>query len=217
MKKYMLIIMAIMVLATGCDKKQDDVKITSSTTTTATTTELVTEPTTESTTTTTVLPTTKKTSTTITAKKTTTKKSTTTKATPTPTTARKLTEQEVYNAMITLKSQYPDGTPWNNDNKYVWKASNRKNYTGRGCAGFAFMLTDAAFGNAPATKHTDFTNIRVGDIIRQYGDSHSVVVLKVNANSYTVAEGNMNGTVYWGREVSKEEAQTMSTYIYTRW
>lgn len=237
MKKIMMIIMISSIIVTGCTKKEslNNDKTTESTTTT--TTEVITEPTTttstESTTTKNLTtPTTKKiTIKGSTTKKTTKKPTTTTKKkeanlpasqeTPTTTksttTTKKLTEEEVYNAMIALKNKYPDGTPWTNDNKYIWKASNRKHYTGCGCAGFAFLLTDAAFGTAPATKHTDFKNIRVGDIIRQYGDSHSVVVLKVNANGYTVAEGNMNGAVYWGREVSKEEAETMSTYIYTRW
>lgn len=215
MRKVMLTIMISLLIITGCTKKEnvDNDKTTESTTTTITTTELITELPTESTTTLPITTTTKK----VTTKKPTTKKTAKSTTTTTTTTAKKLTEQEVYNAMIALKSQYPDGTPWNNDKKYVWKASNRKNYTGYGCAGFAFLLSDAAFGTAPATKHTDFKNIRVGDIIRQYGDSHSIVVLKVNENSYTVAEGNMNGAVYWGREVSKEEAETMSTYIYTRW
>lgn len=228
MKKTLLILIISVILITGCSKQKDNVKPSSTTTkptTTIRTTEEITEMITKSTTTTIKKTTTKKLSmaksTTTTTKKTTTSKTTesttTTTTTTQSTTDQQLTEVEVYNAMIALKSKYPNGTPWTNDIKYSWKASNRRNYTGYGCAGFAFMLSDAAFGNAPANKHTDFNNIRVGDIIRQYGDTHSVIVLKVNKNSYTVAEGNMNGAVYWGRELSKEETQSTSTYIYTRW
>lgn len=221
MKKTILIIMISVILTTGCSKQNNNIELGSITTkpittTSTTTTEKITESTTKRTTTTS-----KKKQTTTTKKSTTSKttESTTMKITTTSTSIpeNQLTEASVYNAMIALKSKYPNGTPWTNDIKYYWKASNRRNYTGYGCAGFVFLLSDAAFGDAPADKHTDFNNIKVGDIIRQYDDTHSVIVLKVNKNSYTVAEGNLNGVVHWGREVTKEEAQTTSTYIYTRW
>ena len=155
--------------------------------------------------------TTKSSTTTTTTKATTTK--TTTKGT---TTKQQLTEKDVYNAMIALQSKYPTGTPWDNSNFYAWKGG--AGYSGGyGCAGFAFMLSDAAFGNTPAKKVTSFDNIRVGDIIRLYNDTHSVIVLAIKGDKYTIAEGNMNSATYWGRVITLSEIKSTGNYILTRW
>lgn len=125
-------------------------------------------------------------------------------------------EQEAYNAMIALKSQYPEGMSWTNDNYYGW---NGGIYTGGyGCAGFAFMLSDAAFGKLPAKMKYDYSvsEIRVGDILRMNGDSHSVIVLSVESNGVTVAEGNYNSSVHWGRKIPVSELNRL-TYIITRY
>ncbi len=170
----------------------------------------------------------KKTSTTSKTTKSTTKKTTksTTKSTTTTTkksatTKSTLTDKEVYNKMIALKSKYPTGTPWDNSKCYSWKGGFFDK--GCGCAGFAFMLSDAAFGSVKAKKHTDVSKIRVGDILRLYNDTHSVIVLEVNSTGVTVAEGNMtivgsfdNG-VYWGRKISSSELKKDVDFIYTRW
>lgn len=168
--------------------------------------------------------TTKKTDTTSKTTKSSTKKtSTTTKKTTTTTTTIKstLTEKDVYNKMIAFKSKYPNGTPWDNSKCYKWKGGFFDE--GCGCAGFAFMLSDAAFGSAKAKKHTDVSKIRVGDILRLYNDTHSVIVLEVNSTGVTVAEGNMtivgsfeNG-VYWGRKITSSELKKDVNFIYTRW
>lgn len=231
MKKNLIILMILLVLITGCGKKKDNVDNnkkepttelkTESTTTESTTTSTTTTTTSQATskTTTTKKVTTKKTTKKPTTKKPTTKKSTTAAPavnTPAPaTTTKQLTEAEVYNAMIALKSQYPTGTPWNNSNKYSWKGGIYS--AGYGCAGFAFMLSDAAFGSRKARKHTDFNNIKVGDIVRYLNDSHSVIVLAVSGDTFTVAEGNMNEAVYWGRQISRSEFKSTGTYVMTRW
>lgn len=171
--------------------------------------------------------TTKKTTTT-TTKKTTTKattKKTTTTTKVTTTVKSTLTEKEVYNKMIALKSKYPNGTPWGNDKCYVWNGNKNKDIKERGCgcAGFAFTLSDAAFGTKAATKHTDVSKIRVGDILRLYNDTHSVIVLEVTSTGVTVAEGNMTivgvfeNAVYWGRKISNDELKSSVDYILTRW
>lgn len=189
--------------------------ITTSTTKNSTTTTKKTTTTTKKTTTTTT--TKKTTATTTTTKKTTT---TTTKKTTTTTTST-LTEKEVYNKMIALKSKYPDGTPWGNDKCYYWNGGIYNK--GCGCAGFAFTLSDAAFGTASATQHTDISKIRVGDILRINNDTHSVIVLEVTSTGVTIAEGNMtivgvfeNG-VYWGRKLTTSELKSSVDYILTRW
>lgn len=80
------------------------------------------------------------------------------------------------------------------------------------------MLSDAAFGSLPARKYYDYTQVRVGDILRLNNDSHSVIVLNVNADSYTIAEGNFNSKVHWGRVLKKSEVMNgTTTYALTRY
>ena len=130
--------------------------------------------------------------------------------------AADLSETGVRNAMLALKAQYPDGTRFDNS---VYRSWNGGIYSGGyGCAGFAFMLSDAAFGSLPAREYHDTNAIRVGDILRLNNNGHSVIVLYVNANSVTVAEGNMNGKVLWGREVPFSEIRGgKMTYALTRY
>lgn len=125
------------------------------------------------------------------------------------------TEQEAYDSIMALKSSYPDGTPWDNSDYYSWRGGIYT--TGYGCAGFAFMLSDAAFGKLPARKTTDLSNIRTGDILRINNDSHSVVVLEVKDDGVIVAEGNLNSQVYWGRKIPLSVVHAPGTYILTRY
>lgn len=120
----------------------------------------------------------------------------------------------VYSAMIGLQSSYPDGTPWTNDNYYGWKGGIYSG--GYGCAGFAFMLSDAAFGTARARTYYDASSVQVGDIARINGNTHSVIILEVRSDSVIVAEGNYNGAVHWGREISKS-ALADADYFLTRY
>lgn len=126
-----------------------------------------------------------------------------------------LSEEQVYKAMIAMKSKYPEGMSWTNDNFYAWKGGIYSG--GYGCAGFAFAISDAAFGSLPAQKHTDFSKIRVGDIVRMNYDTHSVIVLEVQSNGVVVAEGNYNSSVHWGRTISFSEIRSSGTYVMTRY
>lgn len=127
--------------------------------------------------------------------------------------------EELYKAMIAMKEQYPEGTPWTNDDKYTWHAVPGVSILGGGCVGFAFMLSDAAFGTeAPATKITDVSQVRVGDVVRLNADSHSVIILAVADNGdVTVAEGNYNDSVHWGRVIKKADLEKTFDYLYTRY
>lgn len=136
-------------------------------------------------------------------------------ASPIETFATTPTEQEAYNRMVALKSTYPNGMPWTNDNYYRSDVLGG----GYGCAAFSFVLSDAAFGSNPATYYDvlDWSQVRVGDILRINGNTHSVVVLAVNANSVTVAEGNINSSIFWGRTISKSSIASGFTYGVTRY
>lgn len=123
------------------------------------------------------------------------------------------TEQEVYNIIIALKADYPEGMPWTNDNRYYSPAMHM---TGYGCAGFALICSDAAFGDLPGRTHYSFDDIRVGDMIR-IGDYHSVVVLEKKDNSVIVTEGNYNSSIHWGREITRASLEKTGFYVQTRY
>lgn len=124
---------------------------------------------------------------------------------------------EIYDAMIALKKDYPEGMEWTNDNYYAWRGGIYS--AGYGCAGFAFLLSDAAFGNLPAKKieNTDGYSIRVGDILRVYNNSHSVIVLEVTESGVVLAEGNYNSSVHWGRTMSWSELKNALNFVLTRY
>lgn len=103
-------------------------------------------------------------------------------------------EEQVYRDIIAMEVSYPEGMKWNNNNYYEWKGGIYRG--GYGCAGFAFLLSDTAFGDLSAKKYTDYTKIRVGDIIRMDDDTHSVIVLEVHPDKVVVAEGNYNDSIH---------------------
>lgn len=140
------------------------------------------------------------------------------------------TEQEVYNAIIALKAQYPDGTPWGDDKLYqIWSPiSTGELYpiNCRGCAAFVQMCQDAAFGDggtgkfAKVTHYDSFDSIRVGDNVgydTDYGTAHAVVVLEKKPNSIIVAEGNNAGKVLWGREITRDFLESHNVRLSTRY
>lgn len=135
-----------------------------------------------------------------------------------------ITEENVRKIIESLKSDYPDGRPWSNSNSYYSEALR---ITGYGCAGFAFLCSDAAFGNLPVSEeHSDFSRLRAGDILHVDNGTHYVVVLEKKGSSVIVTEGNMtifingeqNGPmIYWGREISRSELEAGKFTAQTRY
>ena len=124
-----------------------------------------------------------------------------------------LSEKAVYQRMIAMKSKYPEGIHWTNENGYAW---NGGYYSyGFGCAGFAFILSDAAFGDLPARFNytINYDQLRVGDILRINNDSHSVVILEKYSTYVVLAEGNYNSSIHWGRTLSKSSVLNADYYI----
>ncbi len=130
--------------------------------------------------------------------------------------------QQAYDRMVALQKEYPEGMTWTNSDPYGpgkpephyrWKGGpiDGKNIVSVGCAAFAFILSDAAFGNLPnrtvQAGQIKLENVRVGDVLRVNGNSHVVIVLKVTAGGVIIAEGNYNGTVHWGRAMSRAEVE----------
>lgn len=128
---------------------------------------------------------------------------------------KECSSNRIFQKLIALKTKYPEGMKWTNDNSYEWKGGVYD--WGAGCAGFAFLLSDAAFGNTPARKHFDFNNLRVGDILRINNDTHSVIILCISNNTVTLAEGNYSSTIHWGRTFSLEDIKLKIDYVLTRY
>ena len=129
-------------------------------------------------------------------------------------------DQAVYNAIMALQEKYPEGTPWTNSNSYTWGSNvamglGYSGFVGSGCQGFAMMASDAAFGDIPVYNFTDKESIKVGDIIRINNDTHSVIVLEINGSELTIAEGNFNNSIHWGRIIDINNCGFV--YGYTRY
>lgn len=121
------------------------------------------------------------------------------------------TEAEAYDILMQIKAEYPHGTPWGNDKTY--HSPNYGTATFSGCAAFTQMCQDRIFGNfnengLSVRRHTNFDDIKVGDIISEDDTGvHKVVVLEKKANSIIVAEGNFSSEVRWGREITRSELE----------
>ena len=128
-----------------------------------------------------------------------------------------MSEEAVTQILWSMKSQYPEGMAWTNENSYYWNI----NYTmGYGCAAFAFILSDEVFGHLPSRKIESGFSIdmlRPGDIIRMNNDSHSAVVLEVHDDYVVLAEGNYNNSIHWGRRYTAQQVEQEITYVYTRY
>lgn len=127
------------------------------------------------------------------------------------------------NAVFTrFRSQYPQGTNWTNSNSYQTTRRTLNSdgtvstvgLTAAGCAGWAYMLTDAIFGDAPQYTITR-SQLRPGDF--WYTGSHWGVIMSVNSNgSYTTTEGNYNSSIYWDVTRTTSYLDNSTTY-YSRY
>lgn len=136
-----------------------------------------------------------------------------------------VTESSAYSAMMALKSTYYEGMPWTDANPsdgyrfYGYRENEHKIVVGYGCAAFAFILSDAAFGDLPASDNYtfDWNKLCVGDILRINSDLHSVIILEKYEDYIIVAEGNYNSSIHWGRKITKTQLQDTFTYQTTRY
>ena len=124
-------------------------------------------------------------------------------------------EQRVHQILMEMKKRYPEGAVWGSKAFYAWEGGIYAG--GRGCAAFAFMLSDEAFGVKPAYIHKDINRIKIGDAVRINNDSHFVVIIEKTTSGVVVVEGAYNGTVHWGRTFSLTELRNCMTYIVSRY
>jgi len=127
-------------------------------------------------------------------------------------------QQSVYDTMIAMKDEYYEGRPWTNSDSYIWNGGVFSK--GYGCAGFAFLLSDAAFGTLPARRieHDQivYDELKTGDILRINGNTHSVIILEVLEDYVVIAEGNYNSSIHWGRILTRTEVLA-ADYVLTRY
>ncbi len=131
-----------------------------------------------------------------------------------------ITEDEAYEEIWAMAGEYPEGRPWTNDNLY-WSNVyiDGVHQGGRGCHGFALIVSDTVFGNNATRKYTDYTQLRVGDVLRINNNSHTVVVLEnhLDQGYIVVVEGNYNSSIHWGRKISRSSLDAGFVYGYTRY
>ena len=147
-----------------------------------------------------------------------------------------LNETDVYNRLMERQSMdgYTEGTPWTNDipysfdNPYLnhvefdgWPAGC---YGGVGCFGFMMDMMEYASNYEYPIRiingtYDNLPEIRVGDGVRLNNNGHSVVVLEVHPDGHTVtvAEGNFNSSVHWGRIIDLADPNNGFTNLATFW
>lgn len=127
---------------------------------------------------------------------------------------KEITDDNIREILYGLKSEYPEGRSWTNDDAYF---SSAMSLLGKGCAGFAAICTDAVFGNLPVSStHSDFDAIRVGDIVHM-NNSHMFVVLEKHADSIVITEGNYNHSIHWGRKISRSKLENAEFTVRSRY
>ena len=139
-----------------------------------------------------------------------------------------LNEQEVYERLMSRKDMdgYREGTPWDNSHIYsntvVFNGSSPGYYGGKGCHAFMIDMMEYASNYEYPIRivngsYDNLPEIHVGDGVRVMNDCHSVVVLEVDETTVTVAEGNFNSSVHWGRTIDLANPAQGFTYIATFW
>ena len=126
------------------------------------------------------------------------------------------TEAQVYERIMALQTQYPEGMPYSEKNHYVTNfvihIDETLDYSqyGHGCSAFGGILSDTAFGDLPARftplGQVDLDQIMVGDLL--IGNGHEMVITEVYTNCVVVAEGNYDGRVHWGRTLKRDEVES---------
>ena len=111
-----------------------------------------------------------------------------------------LTEENVRDAIMVLKETYPTNTPY--PAPYISNSGGPYGVSSTYCAGWATLCSDRVFGNLPWSRivKPDWTQIRVGDLIRYDNDSggHVVVVIDKTDDSIKVTESGSHNKAIWG-------------------
>lgn len=142
------------------------------------------------------------------------------------------TYAEAYATLMSLQDEYYEGRKWTNFEPYGSQGSLGPYYTfrggaikgarlGVGCAALVFEYSDHVFGTLPARVLDNdgsfvYEDIKVGDFLR-VNSNHFVIVLQVSSGGIIVAEGNYNGSVHWGRAISRDTIMDTANFLVTRY
>lgn len=113
-----------------------------------------------------------------------------------------ISQSELEAVFESFKKEYPQGTPWTNDNVYttIRKSLNENGSVSSvtlraaGCSGWTYMLQDAIYGDAPQYEITR-DQVQAGDF--WHTGTHWGVVMEVNGSQYITTEGNFNSSINW--------------------
>ena len=144
------------------------------------------------------------------------------------TNGKPITEENIQAMLAEAEKGMPDGTAWTTGETYKYVTPFFGKGWASGCNSFSAGLSDYIFGkNAPVTKHQDFDNIKVGDVIwwkdSSVGRDHVVFVRDVDSTvqgSYVYCNGNLSKKVRWERfdDINNWSAtQKAETYVYSRY
>ena len=137
-------------------------------------------------------------------------------------------ESDAQEKILAMKKKYPEGTSWTSKNTYTFKHLNNKSMTVSECQAFAFMMSDAAYGDLPAYVTYDFGQLKPGDVIFILAGSrlsdgsstsgpHAVCVVSADYDNdeLIVCEGNYDspGTVHWDAKLSISEFATYAGQV----
>ena len=147
-----------------------------------------------------------------------------------------LNETDVYNRLMERQymAGYSEGTPWTNDIPYRrddpylnhvefdgWPAGC---YGGAGCFGFMMDMMEYASNYEYPIRvvygtYDNLPKLHIGDGVRVNNNSHSVLIIGINEDGHTVtvAEGNFNSSVHWGRVIDLADPNNGFTYLSTFW
>ena len=141
-----------------------------------------------------------------------------------------LNETDVYNRIMERQSVegYTEGTPWDNSHTY-WNTVEYDGYPA-GCYGaggcFAFMMDMMEYASnyeypirVINGTYDNLPKLHIGDGVRVNNNSHSVLIIGINEDGHTVtvAEGNFNSSVHWGRVIDLADPNNGFTYLSTFW
>ena len=145
------------------------------------------------------------------------------------TNGKPITEENIKEMLSEAEKGMPSRTKWDISDFYQYGTRAFGNYRyAYACSAFAGALSDYIFGkDAPVTKHQNFDNIKVGDIIdwnnSSTGYGHAVLVTTIHPttdDSYGITNGNLGGLVMWEGYVYTSNwsaTQRAETYVYSRY
>ena len=152
------------------------------------------------------------------------------------TNGKPITEENIKELLAKFEQTMPTGSPW--DDSSIFNYQSRAFGHTSACASFGAAISDSLFGkDAPVTRHQNFDQLKVGDVVwlknTSTGYYHAVVVTSMTppagygANNYTICDGNNDeswnsaGGVRWGKAEDRDAFDlpeiASGTYIYSRY